>query len=53
MTKFNGINDQVQWNRTHFNEAGVKQLAIENIDFWEGVFKENKKNLKAVKKKLK
>jgi len=47
------INNQIRWNRENFNKSGVKQLAIEDIDFWEKRFKDSKQDLQAVKEKLK
>lgn len=46
------MNNQVNWNRAHFGEPGVKQLAIHDIDYWEGKFNSNKEDLQSVKNRL-
>ena len=46
------MNSQVKYNRSHHAEAGVKQLAISDITFWEKKFKDNKEGLQQIKGKL-
>ena len=54
----NSINNQVNWNKQNFYGADgavnleIKQGAIASIDLWEALFKESKKNLRAIKKKI-
>jgi hypothetical protein len=46
------MNQQIEWNRTHSSQPGVKQSASEDISFWEKKFKENKEMIEQIKDKL-
>ena len=47
------INNQITWNKEHISEPGIKQQVTQQIDVWEAGFKNNKKDLKMIKDKLK
>lgn len=48
----NVINNQINYNKTHANEPGIKQMAIADIEFWEKKFKESIADLKSIKKNI-
>lgn len=48
----NYLRDQLRWNKGNWEQRGVKQKTIADIDFWEGKFSAHKKSLKGIKSKV-
>lgn len=48
----NYMNNQIKWNKDNHSNPDIKQIASEDISFWEKKFKENKKMIGLIKEKL-
>ncbi len=49
----NFMNNQIKYNQSNYTLPNIKIIANDQITFWEGKFKENKRNLEEIKNKLK
>lgn len=47
------LNDQIRWGIEHYDDPKIKQKANRTIEFWTYLFEDRKKDLQAVKDKLK